>query len=267
MRLLRNILPVVLAALLLGSCRSTSSLRKQKEKEEQENVMFLRSLLEPPPVQELTASVSFDVSGNRVNGQLRMRRDRSIQISASMLGLVEVARIEFLPDMVVVTDRIHNVYTVCHYAEIPYRNEFGLSFEVVQALLWNRMFVPESADITDASTRLTMGTPEPDGSVYFRDIEYGYRFTTDGKKYLKAVSKSGSGYSFRIDYSDFTDISGSLKFPLGLGMEISLSGLVYRISAKLSSVSVENRNWADRTAVSRRLRQVPLDEFLENLDL
>ena len=260
MRFLRYILPVVLAAFLLGSCRSTSSLRKQKEKEEKENVMFVHSLLEPPPVQELTASISVDVGGNRVNGSLRMRRDRSIQISASMLGLVEVARIEFLPDMVVVTDRIHNVYTVCHYAEIPYRNELGLSFDVVQAMLWNRIFVPESADIADASSRLIMDSPDAGGSV-------SIKFLTDGKKSLNATSKSGSGYSFRIDYTDFTEVSGSWKFPFGLGIELNLSGSLYKISAKLSSVSAENKNWADRTAVSRRLRQVSLDEFLDNLDL
>ena len=92
------------------------------------------SLLEPPPVQELTASLSLNLEGNKVNGQLRMRRGRSIQISASMLGLVEVARVEFLPDMVVVMDRFHNVYSVFHYADIPYRNELGLDFDVVQAL-------------------------------------------------------------------------------------------------------------------------------------
>ncbi len=267
MRFLRNILPVVLAALLLGGCRSTSSLRKQKDKEEQENVMLVRSLLEPPPVQELTAAVSINVSGNRVNGQLRMRRDRSIHISASMLGLVEVARIEFLPEMVVVTDRIHNVYSVCHYAEIPYRNELGLSFDVVQAMLWNRVFVPESADIADASTRLIMGSPDEDGYVSLKDIEYGYKFQTDGKKHLKSVSKSGSGYGFRIDYSDFTDVSGSWNFPSGIGAEINISGSAYKVSARLSSVSVENKNWADRTAVSRRLRQVSLDELLNNLDI
>ena len=80
---------------------------------------MIHSLLEAPPVQELTSSLSLNLSGTKVSGQLRMRRGRSIQISASMLGLVEVARIEFLPDMVVIMDKFHNLYSVCHYADIP----------------------------------------------------------------------------------------------------------------------------------------------------
>ena len=132
MRVFRYILPVLLAALLLGGCRSSSALKKQKEKQEQEDARLIHSLLEAPPVQELTASLSLNLNGTKVSGQLRMRRGRSIQISASMLGLVEVARIEFLPEMVVVMDKFHNVYSVCHYADLPYRNELGLDFEVVQ---------------------------------------------------------------------------------------------------------------------------------------
>lgn len=266
MRFIRYIIPLILAVLVLDGCRSSSALRKQKEQQE-ENVMLVRTFLEEPPVQELTASISFDLNGTKVSGQLRMRRGRSIQISASMLGLVEVARVEFLPDMVVVMDRFHNLYSVCHYADIPYRNELGLNFEVVQALLWNRIFSPESADIADACSRLMVERTDAQGNVRIKDLVCGYQFITDGKERLDAVTKSGSGYSFRIDYSDFTAVSGSWNYPLKLGVEVNLSGSTTYISAKLSSVSAEKKNWADRSSVSRRMRQVTLDELLDNLDI
>jgi hypothetical protein len=35
----------------------------------------------------------------------------------------------------------------------------------------------------------------------------------------------------------------------------------------MSSVSVEKKSWADRTQVTRRMKQVSLDELLDNLDL
>ena len=267
MRYIRFIIPFILVALAFDGCRSSSTLSRQKEQQENENVMLVRSFLETPPVQTLTASLSFDINGTKVSGQLRMRRGRSIQISASMLGLVEVARVEFLPDMVVVMDRFHNLYSVCHYADIPYRNELGLNFEVVQALLWNRIFSPESTDITDACSRLWVERKDAQGAVRIKDIDCGYQFVTNGKDRLEAVTKSGNGYSFRIDYSDFTVVSGSWNYPLKLGVEVNLSGSGTNILAKLSSVSTEDRNWADRTSVSRRMRQVSLDELLDNLDL
>ena len=266
MRSIRYILPVLIAVLLLGGCRSSSSLRKQKERQE-ESVRLVHALMETPPVHELTASLSLNLNGTKVSGQLRMRRGRSIQISASMLGLVEVARIEFLPEMVVVMDKFHNLYSVCHYADIPYRNDLGLDFEVVQAFLWNRIFSPGSANQVDASTRLRVDRKDEQGAVYIKDIECGYEFISDGKDRLDAITKSGGGFRFRADYSDFTAVSGKWMYPLGLTADIKTSDSDIHLSVKMSSVSTENRNWPDRTQVTRRMRQVTLEELLDNLGI
>lgn len=265
MKVFRYILFFFMTVLLLGGCRS-SALKRQKQQEEEEKERIVHTLLEAPPVQELQASLSFNLNGTKVSGQLRMRRGRSIQISASMLGLVEVARIEFLPEMVVVMDKFHNLYSVCHYADLPYRNELGLDFEVVQAFLWNRIFSPGSANLTDASTRLRVDRTDEQGKVYIRDIECGYEFVTDGKERLDALAKTGGGFSFRIGYSDFTAISGKWKYPLGLTADIKTSDSDINISVKMSSASTENRNWPDRTQVNRRMKQVTLDELLDNLN-
>ena len=267
MRSLRYILPVLIAALLMGGCRSQQALRKQKAKEEQEGARLIHTLLEAHPVQELTASLSLNHSVTNVSGQLRMRRGRSIQISASMLGLVEVARIEFLPEMVVVMDKFHNLYSVCHYADIPYRNESGLDFETVQAFLWNRIFAPGSANTADASTRLRLDRTDEQGNTCIKDIEYGYEFVASPDGRLRALNKSGSGYRIHLDYSDFTAVSGKWEYPLGLNCQVKVSDTDVNVQAKLSSVSTENKTWPDRTQVTRRMKQVSLDELLDNLDL
>ena len=259
-------MPVLLAVLLLAGCRSQSALKKQKQ-QEQEGARLIHALLEAPPVQELQASLALNLDGTKVSGQLRMRRGRSIQISASMLGLVEIARIEFLPEMVVVMDKFHNLYSVCHYADIPYRNELGLDFEVVQAFLWNRIFSPGSANQADAATRLRVDRTDENGTVYIKDIECGYEFITKGDDRLDALRKSEGGYSFRVDYSDFTAVSGKWKYPLGLNFQIKVSSLDLKVSAKMSSVTTEKKNWPDRTQVTRRMKQVTLDELLDNLGL
>ena len=266
MRRLCYILPVLLAVFLLAGCRSQSALKKQKQ-QEQESARLIHALLEEPPVQELQSSLSLNLDGTKVSGQLRMRRGRSIQISASMLGLVEIGRIEFLPDRVVVMDKVHNLYSVCHYADIPYRNELGLDFEVVQAFLWNRIFSPGSANLTDAATRLRVDRADENGTIYIKDIECGYEFITRGDDRLDALTKSGAGYSFRVDYSDFTAVSGKWQYPLGLNFQIKVSSLDLKVSAKMSSVSTDKKNWPDMTQVTRRMKQVTLDELLDNLGL
>lgn len=266
MRALRIILPILAVALFLGGCGSSSSARKEKA-QRVENERLINTLIERPPVSELTASLSLNLNGTKVSGQLRMRRGRSIQISASMLGLVEVARIEFLPDMVVVMDRFHNLYSVCHYADIPYRNELGLDFEMVQSLLWNRIFSPGSSDEHDAASRLQVEKGSQDGAVNIRDMEYGYLFSTDGKSRLDKVSKSGGEYSFAVGYSDFTVVSGNWSYPLGLSVDIKTSSVDVGTTIKMSSVQTDKKNWADRSQVTRRMKQVTLDELLDNLDI
>lgn len=267
MRHLRYILPVLIAALFLGGCRSSSALKKHKNHEEKESTRLIHNLITPPPVSELSASLSLNINGNKVSGQLRMRRGRSIQLSASVLGLMEVARIEFLPDMVVVMDRYHSLYSVCHYADIPHRNELGLDFDEVQALLWNRIFSPGFPEEVDAAGRLEVSKADEAGKVRIKDKEYGYTFVTDGSDRLESVMKSSGGYSFRMGYSDFTALSGNWRYPLELSVEIKSSGAINNVSVKMSSVSVDNKSWADRTQVTRRMKQVSLDELLDNLDL
>ena len=267
MKLRKYILPALVAVLFLGGCRSSSELKKQKDKEEQESSRLIHELMAAPVAEEFTASLSININGTKVNGELRMRRGRSIQISASVLGLMEMARVEFLPDMVVIMDRFHNLYSVCHYVEIPYRNELGLDFDVVQAFIWNRIFSPGNPAESDAIYHLNVERADADGNRPIKDLECGYTFVTDGKDRLYAVSKSGNGYSFRIDYSDFSEVLKNWNYPLALSAAISVSGSNNKVSARMSSVSTDKKNWPDRTQVTRRMRQVSLDELLENLNL
>ena len=269
MRAVRYILvPLLLTGLMLSGCRSSSSLKKHMESGQTEDTRLIHSLLAVPDADELTASLSLSVQGNRITGQLRMRRGKSIQISASVLGLMEVARIEFLPEMVVVIDRYHNLYSVCHYADIPYRNELGLDFEVIQALLWNRLFSPGSTDSADAATRLLVQRADEKGILSIKDMECGYTFSTDGKGRLASVSKSVNGDMFSIGYADFSKIPGISEFPAELSVSLpKKTSVLGHLVIKLSSLSTERKNWQDRTQISRRMRQVTLDELLDNMDL
>ena len=262
MRFLRYILPVILFVFILGGCRSTHSVRKEGQIDTKQLVNIL---LADPSTQECTASLSMTINGTKVSGQIRMRRERSIQISASILGLMEVARVEFLPDMVVVMDRVHDLYSVFHYADIPYRNELGLSFEVVQALFWNKMFVPDVED--DIQIYLTLIYPDKNGGISFKESNYEYIFQTDGVSRLNAVQKDGTGFKFRIDYSDFSFPSKEWNYPQEMNIYIETSGTIIDVLCRMSSFSTDKKNWPDRTQVTRRMKQVSFEELLDKLNL
>ena len=65
---LRNILPLLLAVILLGGCRSARTVKKERVTPETD--LLIAELVKEPPVSELTASLSMSLNGTRVSGQL-----------------------------------------------------------------------------------------------------------------------------------------------------------------------------------------------------
>ena len=70
-----------------------------------------------------------------------------------------------------------------------------------------------------------------------------------------------------MDYTDFTALSGKWEFPLGLNFQVKVSDTDVNVQARMSSVSTDNKTWPDRTQVTRRMKQVSLEELVDNLDL
>lgn len=261
------ILLLIVAMLSVGGCGTFRQSHKQSVSEESRYAMIINNLVTQPTPNELTASLSVNIQGNKINGQIRMRRGSCIQISATMLGLMEVARVEFFPEMVVVMDRFHNNYAVCHYADIPYRNELGLDFEVVQALFWNRIFSPGSSSQSDAANRLVVERTDENGNYYISDAEYGYKFISDGKR-LNSVRKSGKGFHLNMNYGDYSKPKADgWSYPQELDCELGLPSSTLHVTVKYSSISVTDGNWPDRTKISSRMKQVTLNDILNNLDL
>ena len=70
-----------------------------------------------------------------------------------------------------------------------------------------------------------------------------------------------------MKYTDFTALSGKWQFPLGLSIDVITTKVDVNAAIKMSSVQTDNKNWSDRTPVTRRMKQVTLDELLDNLNL
>lgn len=259
-------LAVILSALCLTGCRSVKQAGVKADTNRTEYIETARRLLSAPSVTEFTTPATYGLSGNKVGGQIRMRRDQSIQLGVSVL-IADVARVEFLPDRVVITDRVHSTWAVCHYADIPYRNELGLDFEVIQAIMWNRMFVPGCSDADDAAFMLNDVSQSADGIVTYREKEYGYLFTVNANGDLVQTSNASSHFSFRIDYSDFQSLAEDYRFPKTLTVTVTTSARTLSATLEMTSPNTQIRTWANETPVSSRFKRVTLDELLDGLDI
>ena len=264
-------LTLIIAVLLtfsMSGCGTSDKVHKSGAASADLHTETLKKLSKVENASELTARFSLNVSGRKASGQLRMRRDRSVQIGISLLGLVEVVRIEFLPEKVVIMDRTTNRYTVCHYADLPLRNELGLDFNVVQALFWNRLFSPGVADETELLSNIVYnGTDELNGSSVFKERVYDYLFKVNPDRNLTLTSKTVSGSGLSVGYSDFRAVTEGFVFPMTLNLEMAGGANPLFATLTLSSVSTAKGNWPDETGVGRRMTKVTLDELTEGLSL
>lgn len=93
-----------------------------------------------------TGSKNFSVSGS-----LKMKKDEVICLRLTPLDLMEAGRLEFTPDYVLLMDRINKEYVKVRYDEVGFLKRNGLDFYVLQALFWNRLFVPGIQKTTNSS--------------------------------------------------------------------------------------------------------------------
>lgn len=265
---MRHICRITAFLLLLAVCSCGTLKKNGKTAMTESGQSVVELLVSEPAVSEITASAQYNVLGQKLNGQLRMRRDHCVQLSVSMLGLMEIARIEFLPDRVMVIDRVNSQYVVCHYADIPYRNQLGLDFETIQSIFWNKVFSAGRETRADIVSALSVSKPEPDGSMVLKDVENGFTFVTDAKGRLASTRKAGQGWQFQMDYSSFQSVADGMEFPQNMKMSVNGQDIQpVSLSISLSGISTANGDWPDQSGVSRRMKAVDLDQILKALDL
>ena len=84
-----------------------------------------------------------------VDGRIYMRKDEVIRVVLAPFGIMEVGRVEFTPDYVLVVDRMHKQYVKATYNDLSFLKNNGLNFYSLQALFWNELFLPGTNRLTD----------------------------------------------------------------------------------------------------------------------
>ena len=220
----------------------------------------------------LTAKVKVDLEGMgksiSVNGQLRMKRDDVVQLSLTFLGM-EVGRMEFTPQDVLIIDRMNKQYVRAAYSEVGFLQRANLDFYALQALFWNELFIPGERNVgahasrfrlSEASGRraLTLtGTPR---------LNYTF-YAAPSSARLEELDVKGSQSTdkgkFSFSYSDFAPFGGR-QFPTGMKMAVGGAGKDLSLQLRLSRLASES-GWQQRTTVSSKYTRRSVDEVLGKL--
>lgn len=220
----------------------------------------------------LTAKMSMDLNIGSKNvgltGSLKMKRNDVIQLSLTLL-FVEVARMEFSPQDVLIIDRVRKQYVRASYDEVPFLTQAGLNFYSLQALFWHELFLPGTNSAKLQPGRFRMSSAGEHTLLTVTDapkLNYEFLCTSAGNLIdrLNVEGKTASERGqFVWRYADFTQLEGK---PYPKKMSLSLNGTGKDLSADivLSSLSTDSK-WNGHTTPSDKYQQRKAAEILKSL--
>lgn len=214
------------------------------------------------------ATITLDYNGHTatVKGRLRMRRDEVVQMSITALGLVEIACIEFTPNGAYLIDRVNKRYALLDYSS-GIINYAGINFSAVQALFWNRLFIPgekeawRNAEDFDLNVAGTQCLVEPSRQRILKS-----QFYTDADcKQLQQTNLTLQQYAATWRYGQFETI-GTYTYPTM--HDVSVSGASHAVGAhiNLTDISTLDTGWKSTTDLSR-YKEVDLEQLMSIIEM
>ena len=262
----------VIALLTLGltGCRTTRQAESAALSKKQRTELIAPLAQYPDEVKTLSTRATIALNYNglsaTVKGRLRMRRDEVVQISITALGLMEIANIELTPKAAYIIDRVNKRYALLDYSSGLLSN-IGINFSTIQALFWNRLFIPGEKDVWnnagDFALNMT-GTQcliEPNRQRILK-----CKFYTDADcKQLQQTDLSLQHYTATWRYSQFETID-TYSYPTM--HDVSINDATYAMGARigLTEISTLDTGWKGSTDLTR-YKKVDLEQLLSIIEM
>ena len=283
---------ILALAMLLAACGSKKNLVKdpgsnnpsattstvtpgQTSVQGVDNATILRNVTNSLPASaNLVASIDFTIKrGSKdisVDGKISMRRDEVIRIQLSPMGLVEVGRMEFTRDSVLIMDRIHKQYLKSSYDKVGFLRDNGIDFYALQALFWNQLFVPGEKDLDKSVGKFDI----KDNVISLSSGRMKYQWTADtGFEHLMtalATYSSTKHGTSKLDwtYGDFKNFAGK-TFPARHTVGITAgtsSGSSKNINVIIALKNMKtDSGWDTITKVPSKYKPVELKDVINQI--
>lgn len=221
-------------------------------------------------VDALTAKVAITADYGHypisLRGRLRMRYDEVVQISITALGLIEVAFIECTPQAAYIVDRINKQYARIDYSS-GLTNSVGVNFSTIQALFWNRLFIPGRERAWEHTNKFNI-TPIKNGMRIEPTIWslLNCQFATNSNcSQLQQTDLSLQNYVATWQYECFQNI-GEHIVPTMFDISVAHAAQTAKAQIALSDIAINNTNWKTGVNLSN-YREVTIEEILSLLNM
>ena len=267
----RSIAALLLITLAFTGCRTSRQAESDTAYTKKQRNEILAPLAQyPADIEFVSAKTAITLNYNghnaTVKGRLRMRRDESIQMSITALGLMEIANIEFTPKGAYLIDRVNKRYALFDYSS-GWMSLAGINFNAVQALFWNRLFIPGEKEVWHHTEDFTISKAgsqclvEPNRQRLLKCKFY----TDEDCKRLQQTGLNIQQYAATWRYDDF-ELLDTYAYPTTHDVSVSASSLTVGAHIELTNISTLDTGWQSGTDLSR-YKQVDLDQLMEILNM
>lgn len=285
-----RIIPIVMCLIFI-SCgtkktitdNGTSPIVKGNDKEttDAKNASLLRKVYDNEVyTKSLSSKIKFTINTESkdisVSGSLKMRKDEVIRIQLTLFGLMEAGRLEFTKDYVLIMDRINKEYVKATYSEVDFLSRNGLDFYALQALFWNRLYMPGTQNITETSLQnfsVIQEGDKNDGQISLSRGSMEYLWTVDNiSGLIKNVevtynSKTNGTTRVKCIYDSFRPL-GAKKFPADMTLKLNSnmvkSGKTMCLNIAMNDFDTSD-GWDAKTAVSAKYKKVNVEDVMNRL--
>lgn len=265
---------LLLLALVVASCKShhvltddsklTDNTFDQREFLQMVKSNSIKSVYLTSKLKFSAALGGQDVS---VGGSLKMKRDDVIRIQLVPYGIMEVGRLEFTKDYVLIVDRINRQYVKAAYDDIDFLKSNGINFYSLQALFWNELFQPgKQRPVLDDFTT-TQNAVQVNVRMDKNSMQYEWDTNRqDGQinaTHVKHLSNGSADAQMDWKYQSFKPL-GKQMFPNDMLVNVKAKGKTLNVGLELSSIKTDG-GFELRTDISGKYKKVDANEIFRKL--
>lgn len=209
-----------------------------------------------------------------VSGKLYMRKNEVVRIQLTPFGLMEVGRLEFTPDYVLLINRLEKEYVKATYSDLDFLKANGLDFYALQSLFWNELFQPAKRSLADADLAdfKTDMNEQPERHITLTANKLFFDWKTNVSKaqidetvitYAKGTSQQST---VTMEYGDFMPM-GAKRFPSKEKVTFTTKAFS---TGKMTLEFLLNKitndtNWEARSAIPEKYKQISAQQFFAKL--
>lgn len=273
MKHLYTLFSLVIISLLVVSCGTRKSATSDENVSATTSSNLIQQLYaNRPSLPTLTARSSFTIyQGEKktsVGGSLKMRRGEIIQLSLVAMGIVEVGRMEITPQHLTIIDRMGRRYVQVAYADVPFFQESGITFDTFQSLFWNELVHPNASNGEKASYEVQTNNQEAILSLQDNtpfQLTFLADMATSTLRQTRVASRQNpSGAALQWDYQEFIPV-GETTFPSLMHLQVTNQRLPLRASLSLSNIKVGEESVRPTDINMGKYQQVSLQDVLSLL--